>query len=85
MATTHFKAVVGETSLTFEELQTVFYKIEAVMNSRPLSPLTTDPSDLEALTPAHFLIAAPLTALPEEDLFDLKTNRLSRYQLLTRV
>ena len=84
-AKTHLKATIGEALLSFEELQTVFCQIEACLNSRPLCQLTSDPNDYEALTPGHFLIGAPLYALPEEDLSDVKLNRLSRYELLTRI
>ncbi|GFT44490.1 integrase catalytic domain-containing protein [Trichonephila clavipes] len=40
--------------MNFEELTTLMAQIEAVLNSRPLSPLF-DPTDLNPLTPGHFL------------------------------
>ncbi|XP_011859140.1 PREDICTED: uncharacterized protein LOC105556657 [Vollenhovia emeryi] len=81
---THLRKIMGERLFTFEELYTLLASIEACLNSRPLCPLSVDPSDLLVLTPGHFLIGEPLTALPEHDLADLATNRLNRYQLLTQ-
>lgn len=84
-AKTHLKRVIGETTLTFEELSTLFCKIEAVLNSRPLCPLSSDPNDLEILTPGHFLIGQPLNAVPEYPLQDIKFSKLSRFQLLQQM
>ena len=52
----HLKSVVGETILTYEEFATLLCQVEACLNSRPLTPLQKDTSELFVLTPAHFLI-----------------------------
>ena len=66
-------------------MYTLLVRIEACLNSRPLIPLTNDPNDLQVLTPGHFLIGEPLTALPEYDLQEIPLNRLSRWQLVERL
>lgn len=74
--------MLGNTHLTFEELSTLFTQIEAILNSRPLCPLSPSPTDLQSLTPGHFLIGRPLTALPSTYVLDTNANRLNRYQRL---
>jgi hypothetical protein len=81
----HLFKVIGNTRLTFEELTTVMIQIEACLNSRPLTPMSPDPGDMQALTPGHFLIGEPLTATPEPDLVSLPVNRLSRWQLVQQL
>ncbi|CAI6373574.1 unnamed protein product [Macrosiphum euphorbiae] len=48
--------------MTFDETTTLSCPIEAVLNSRPLTPLSSDPSDFNALTAGHFLIGESITA-----------------------
>ncbi|XP_066261359.1 uncharacterized protein [Euwallacea similis] len=81
----HLKRILGAQVLTFEELYSLLTQVEAVLNSRPLSPLSTDPIDLNPLTPAHLLIGRPLVALPEPDLRTITTNRLNRFQLIEQM
>ena len=81
----HLKRVVGDQRLTFEELYTLLAQIESCLNSRPLTPLSSDPEDLNPLTPGHFLIGDALTALPEKNLMDINMNKLGRYQLLQQM
>ncbi|XP_011859461.1 PREDICTED: uncharacterized protein LOC105556955 [Vollenhovia emeryi] len=78
----HLRRTIGESVLTFEELTTLLTQIEAILNSRPLEPLSDDADDIAALTPGHFLVGSPLTAIPELSLTDLAIARLSRWQLI---
>ena len=48
--------ILGTRRLTDEILNNTFCLIEHALNSRPLTPVSTDPSDLGALTPNHFLL-----------------------------
>ncbi|XP_036146761.1 uncharacterized protein LOC118646920 [Monomorium pharaonis] len=43
----HFKRVLGNHLLTYEEMNTFLTQIEAVLNSRPLCALTNDPDDFK--------------------------------------
>ncbi|XP_018351983.1 PREDICTED: uncharacterized protein LOC108754284 [Trachymyrmex septentrionalis] len=54
--------------------------IEAILNSRPITSLSSDPKDLRSLTPEHFLIDTPLTSYPLTSLEEVPTNRLSHWQ-----
>lgn len=81
----HLRRVLGNTQLNYEDFQTLLIQIESVLNSRPLCPLSTDPSDLNSLTCGHFLIGKPLIALPEPELSTTSENRLSHYQRIQRI
>ncbi|KAG5860979.1 hypothetical protein JTB14_020062 [Gonioctena quinquepunctata] len=81
----HLIRVVGEQLLTYEEFYTVLTQIEAILNSRPLGPISSDPNDVSALTPGHFLTLAPLNSLPDEDLTDIKMGCLGRWQIVQKI
>lgn len=81
----HLKRVLGNAHLTFENLYTVLVQIEATLNSRPITPMSSDPSDLDVLTPAHFLIGRRLTSIPDGDYSDLPINRMSQYQYMQKL
>ena len=62
----HLKWIVSPVKLTFEEFTTVLTQVEAVLNSRPLTPIDSPDDDgISALTPGHFLIGRLLTSLPD--------------------
>ncbi|XP_035455669.2 uncharacterized protein LOC118268519 isoform X2 [Spodoptera frugiperda] len=76
----HLRRILGLAHLTYEEMSTCLIQVEAILNSRPLTPLSTDPSDLYPLTPAHFLIGRSLTSLPHPDLVHQNISSLKRFQ-----
>lgn len=81
----HLRRVLGDSCLTYEELYTLLVKIEACLNSRPLTSMSTDINDYLPLTPSHFLIGDSLLTLPDDNVRDAKTSRLNRCQHVTQM
>ncbi|XP_075990210.1 uncharacterized protein LOC142985852 [Anticarsia gemmatalis] len=81
----HIKRVMGNSHLTFEEITTLFAQVEAILSSRPLYPLSSSPNDLLSLSPGHFLIGRPLTAMPTPVLHDCKEGTLARYARVEKI
>ena len=76
----HLSRIIGLQTYTFEAFYTTLTQIEAIINSRPITPLSSDPNDLKALTPAHFLIGRSLNALPDDEFSDKPLPACSRYK-----
>ncbi|XP_043496365.1 uncharacterized protein LOC122520334 [Polistes fuscatus] len=76
----HLIRIVGDTLLGYEAILTHVLEIEAILNSRPITPLSNDSNDLRALTPGHFLIGDSFTSLPEDEYRDIPSGRLSQWQ-----
>ena len=47
-----------------EDLSTLMCEVEAILNNRPLTELSSDPTDMEALTPNHILLGRSGQGLP---------------------
>ncbi|GFV00722.1 integrase catalytic domain-containing protein [Trichonephila clavipes] len=81
----HLRRVMGNLRFTYEEFLTILNQIEGVLNSRPLYPLSCDPGDFDALTPGHFLVGRPITAIAEPSLTEVSDNRLKVWQKQTKI
>ena len=74
------RRAVDSTNFTTEEICTLLCEVEACLNSRPLTPMSTNPSDFSVLTPGHFLIGESLKSVPGPDLTTTNINRLDRFE-----
>ncbi|XP_043258045.1 uncharacterized protein LOC122400588 [Colletes gigas] len=81
----HLHKTIGDATFTYEQFYTLIVEIEAILNSRPLTPLSSDPNDFLALSPSHFLIGDSLACLPEHDLVDIQINKLSLWQHIQKI
>ena len=77
-------ALLKQQTVDDECLTTVMCEVESIMNSRPLTKVSDDPSDLEALTPNHLLLLQPGPSLPpgifrETDLYCRRRWRQAQY------
>ena len=51
----HLASLLGKDTLEVDTLVTVLAQVEAIVNYRPITKVSNDPRDPEALTPAHLL------------------------------
>ena len=75
--------VLGKPLLSFSELATVLTRIEAVINTRPLTTVSDDVRDLTPITPAHLALGRSLFDLPDVEevpVNDSKTRQRYLYQ-----
>lgn len=82
----HLVRLIGDTTLTYDEYDTILCQTEAFLNSRPLMPLNDDPTSLNALTPGHFLVFEELVRIPDErDFREIPDNRLERPEIIQKM
>ena len=77
-------SVLKQQTLDDEGLTTVFCEVEAILNSRPITKVSDDPQDLEALTPNHILLYRTNPLLPpgffsSSDLYHRRCLRQVQY------
>ncbi|XP_050425489.1 uncharacterized protein LOC126836303 [Adelges cooleyi] len=78
----HLTRVIKDARLTLGELTTLLCQVEACVNSRPMTPLNSDPSEAEAITPAHFLIGGPMMIPPEANISEEDVQHLRRWRFV---
>ncbi|XP_075150959.1 uncharacterized protein LOC142225069 [Haematobia irritans] len=80
----HLKKIAANQTFTFEEFTTLLVTIESILNSRPLTAISESPTELNPLTPGHFLRGAPIIAPPDMTVTSSESNitLLSRWQRL---
>ena len=58
------RKVIGKAKLSYDELMTTLVEVEATLNSRPISYLSSKDFE-EPLTPSHLLIGLRIITLPD--------------------
>ena len=81
---TPLKKVVGKASLTENELSTLLCKIEAQINSRPLTALIDSADQKHAITPAELINGRPLQQMDISDVSFSPRNRFLHLQKLQK-
>lgn len=81
----HLKRVIGNSTLTYEQFNSVIIEIEGILDSRPISQISNDITDLSYLTPSHFLIGEPITSYPELNHTNTPDNRLKFWQICVKI
>ena len=58
------KKTLGRSFVTLPVLETIVVEVEATLNNRPLTYVSSDVNDVGPLTPAHLLYGRQMTSLP---------------------
>ena len=59
------KKILKNAKLTYDELSTAVMEVECVLNSRPLTYVSSDDTE-EPLTPSHWLTGRRVLSIPDE-------------------
>lgn len=75
------RALLEQQLVYNEMLQTFMAKVSGILNSRPLTPVSSDLKHLEPLTPNHFLLlpSLPVGSFGKEDSYSKRRRRQVRY------
>lgn len=79
------RRTLGNARLSYEELVTILYDCEAIINSRPITYISENSEDLSPLTPAMFLQDNRTVGVPDLDHMDnINLAKRIRYQQTLR-
>lgn len=79
------RRVILSDQMTFEELYTVFVKIEGLLNSRPLGRQRDQANEDPMITPGHFLIGEAISHPLGPRVYELPNNRLDAWERVHKV
>ena len=72
------KKVIGQSCLSFEELNTMLVEVEGIVNARPLTYLYHDLDGINfALTPSHLINGRRLQNTPNSSHFEIASTHES--------
>ncbi|XP_011860462.1 PREDICTED: uncharacterized protein LOC105557751 [Vollenhovia emeryi] len=74
------KRTLKKACLSYEEMSTILCDCEAIVNSRPLTYLAEDPTQLIPLTPMMFLLETSQNETPDLDKLEVNLNKRMRYR-----
>ena len=74
------KVVLKERCVTDFELNTIFSAVEGIVNSRPLTPVSDNSADFEALTPNHLLLGRPNLSLSPNVVYKTDMTSSNRWK-----
>ena len=77
-------AIIGESILTFSELQTVFYEVTNLVNERPIGRHPTSPDDGSYLCPNDLLLGRSTTRVPSGP-FKESTTPKHRFEFIQHI
>ena len=69
------KVIVGQQTLSWNEMATVFAEVECLVNSRPLGYPSNDANDLQLLTPNHLVLGRATPDAPQGPFRETKSSR----------
>ena len=67
------KKTIGQAKLSYSELLTALVEVEMVLNSRPLTYVSSDDRD-EPFTPSHLLVGRRIMSLPHDLMTDERSD-----------
>lgn len=81
----HLYIIVGDHTLTIEEMSTLLCQVEASLNSRQISAISDNVDSFSYLNPGHFLTGYYFLSTSEPTFLNLTKNLLSRWELVQRL
>ena len=75
------KKIIGRSSLTYDELNTILIEVEALINARPIIYIYDDDESISyPLCPSHLIYGRRITAMPSSEHYEV----VSTYHSLTK-